>query len=127
VNHRLGPAEIEAVLAETEPSVLIQHASVGLTPVPSSVQHRISVAGSLDQALDFDGVMNASLDDPIDEAVGLDDLCLLPHTSGTTGGPKVVMLSHANVTWNVVNLLGFSAAMTSRSPSRPSSASAGRA
>src|SRR6516162_400470 len=37
--------------------------------------------------------------------VTLGDLCLLPHTSGTTGRPKGVMLTHGNVTWNVVNLL----------------------
>jgi fatty-acyl-CoA synthase len=35
----------------------------------------------------------------------MDDLCLLPHTSGTTGPPKGIMLTHANVTWNVVNFL----------------------
>jgi fatty-acyl-CoA synthase len=38
-------------------------------------------------------------------AVGMDDVCLLPHTSGTTGPPKGVMLTHANLTWNVVNFL----------------------
>src|SRR5262249_24184576 len=41
----------------------------------------------------------------IEEAVGPDELCLLAHTSGTTGRPKGVMLTHGNVTWNVVNLL----------------------
>jgi fatty-acyl-CoA synthase len=35
----------------------------------------------------------------------MDDLCMLPHTSGTTGAPKGIMLTHANLTWNVVNLL----------------------
>ena len=35
----------------------------------------------------------------------LDDLLLLPHTTGTTGHPKGVMLTHANVTWNVINFL----------------------
>ena len=29
----------------------------------------------------------------------------LPHTTGTTGRPKGVMLTHANVTWNVLNFL----------------------
>ena len=40
-----------------------------------------------------------------DADIDLDDLLLLPHTSGTTGSPKGVMLSHGNVTWNVVNFL----------------------
>src|SRR6185436_6390415 len=34
-------------------------------------------------------------------------LCMVPHTSGTTGAPKGVMLTHGNVTWNVVNLLSI--------------------
>src|SRR5215218_11508199 len=37
--------------------------------------------------------------------LGLDDLCLLPHTSAPTGRPKRVMLTHANLTWNAINLL----------------------
>jgi fatty-acyl-CoA synthase len=35
----------------------------------------------------------------------MEDVCLLSHTSGTTGPPKGVMLTHANLTWNVVNFL----------------------
>ena len=32
---------------------------------------------------------------------------MVTHTSGTTGVPKGVMLTHGNVTWNVVNLLSI--------------------
>jgi fatty-acyl-CoA synthase len=41
----------------------------------------------------------------IDEPVGLDDLFMIQYTSGTSGRPKGVMLTHGNVVWNVVNLL----------------------
>ncbi len=34
-----------------------------------------------------------------------DDVCIMPHTSGTTGSPKGVMLTHGNVTWNAINML----------------------
>jgi acyl-CoA synthetase (AMP-forming)/AMP-acid ligase II len=104
VNHRLDQAEIVSVLDDTEPTVVIEHHTEA-APVPRSVRHRIAVAGSHDEGVDFEALVAESPDDAIEEPVGMDDLCLLPHTSGTTGRPKAVMLTHGNVTWNVVNLL----------------------
>ncbi|MEW1928712.1 long-chain fatty acid--CoA ligase [Streptomyces sp. NPDC088360] len=46
-----------------------------------------------------------SVEEPLDEAVSRDDVCLLMYTSGTTGRPKGAMLTHANLTWNAVNVL----------------------
>jgi fatty-acyl-CoA synthase len=105
VNHRLEPAQRAFVLSDTRPTVLLEHHALEPTPAPSSVRHRVTVGGTRPDPTDYEALIAGSPDDPVDEAVGLDDLFLLPHTSGTTGRPKAVMLSHGNVTWNVVNFL----------------------
>jgi fatty-acyl-CoA synthase len=104
VNHRLEAGGIRAVLDDIEPRVLIQH-SADPAALAGPVRHRIAVAGPVEGASDFEALVAASPDDPVEVAVGMDDVCLLPHTSGTTGPPKGIMLTHANVTWNVVNFL----------------------
>jgi fatty-acyl-CoA synthase len=105
VNHRLTADEVLWILEDIEPNVLIQHHSTGHSPAAPSVRNRVAVAGSLDGAMDYEALLTDTPDDAIEETVGLHDLCLLPHTSGTTGRPKGVMLTHGNVTWNVVNFL----------------------
>ncbi|MFE0137197.1 long-chain fatty acid--CoA ligase [Streptomyces sp. NPDC059037] len=42
---------------------------------------------------------------PLDEPVTGDDVSIIMYTSGTTGRPKGAMLTHANLTWNAVNVL----------------------
>ena len=87
VNHRLAADGIRAVLADTEPSVLMQHGATDPTPMPGSVRHRISVAGSLEEALDFEALVAESSDEPIQGLVGMEDVRLVSHTSGTSGPP----------------------------------------
>ena len=105
VNHRLDEAEIDWILQDIKPRVLIQHLAAGATAVRGPGSRHVAVGGSLEGAADFEALIAGSPGDAIEEPVGLGDLCLLPHTSGTTGRPKGVMLTHGNVTWNVVNLL----------------------
>ena len=103
VNHRLEPAAIREVLEDTDPTVLIRNGMDSVS-VLDLVTHRVAVDAP-DGAPAFEALLAGSPDDPIEELVGPDDLCMLPHTSGTTGSPKGVMLTHGNVTWNVVNFL----------------------
>src|SRR5215470_16435016 len=105
VNHRLDEAEISWVLEDIKPRVLIQYAQTGGTALRSPGSRQVAVADSLEGAAGFEALIAESPSRVIEETVRLDDLCLLPHTSGTTGRPKGVMLTHGNITWNVVNLL----------------------
>ena len=54
---------------------------------------------SLSSLLQDSGDMVASCDSPTSE-----DLCVLPYSSGTTGVPKGVMLTHANLVANMAQL-----------------------
>jgi fatty-acyl-CoA synthase len=105
VNHRLDEAEIDWILEDIKPRILVRHLAAGVTVVPGQGCRQVAVGGSLDGAADFEALVAESPGHAIEEPVGMDDLCLLPHTSGTTGRPKGVMLTHGNVTWNVINLL----------------------
>ena len=106
VNHRLAPNERAVVVEAAEPKVLIEHHVEQPTRAPSSLRHRIVVGGAAGaNAIDYEAFVAGSPDRVLDVPIGLDDLLFLPHTSGTTGSPKGVMLSHGNVTWNVVNFL----------------------
>jgi fatty-acyl-CoA synthase len=104
VNHRLDPEARAGILAQTRPTVLIQHLTAESTHAPS-IRHRIGVGSSSAGAIDYETLVAGSADDEVGASVGLDDLLFLLHTSGTTGGPKAVMLTHGNVTWNAVNFL----------------------
>ena len=105
VNHRLDEAEISWILQDTKPRVLIQHVTADAPAARGPGSRHIAVGGPLDGAADFEALVAGSPGHVIEEAAGPEDLCLLAHTSGTTGQPKGVMLTHGNVTWNVVNLL----------------------
>jgi fatty-acyl-CoA synthase len=108
VNHLLAVEERSSVLAETEPVILLEHAMPEGTPLPSVRQHVLvggSAASPPEGALDYESLVAGGSDSSIEHATGLDEPVLLPHTSGTTGPPRVVILSHANVTWNAINFL----------------------
>jgi acyl-CoA synthetase (AMP-forming)/AMP-acid ligase II len=104
VNHRLAPDEIRWVLDDAEPSALILQGAFDPIAIPQSVE-RIAVTDPAGGGIGYEALLADSPDDPVEVSVGMDDLCLLPHTSGTTGRPKGILLTHGNVTWNVVNFL----------------------
>ncbi len=99
INHRLAHGTIEALVREYGAQVAVVDAASA--SVPLELRARLIVGD------DYEALIARSSDAPVRATpeVTLADLCTLPHTSGTTGAPKGVMLTHGNVTWNVINLL----------------------
>lgn len=94
LNHRQAGPELAYILADSGARLLI-HA-------PGQAQRgirNISVGAPYETMLETGSV------EPIDESAGLDEVCMILYTSGTTGRPKGAMLTHANIAWNSFNLL----------------------
>ena len=105
VNHRLDQEAMAAQLEDASPTVLVTNGASPGQSLPRSVQAVITVGPSPGTGGDFDDLVAGAAEDPIRDVASHDDVCLIPYTSGTTGPSKGVMLTHGNVTWNVINLL----------------------
>ena len=109
LNARLTAEEARYVLGDSRCTTVIfgdQQADVAqeLSRSESPVTTWIGLTDSW-SAHTYEGVRTGQPDTPIDEQVGLDDLSVLMYSSGTTGAPKGVMLSHGNMLWNAMNQL----------------------
>ncbi|MDP4507132.1 acyl-CoA synthetase [Nonomuraea turcica] len=95
LNTRLTTPELRFILQDADASVVLL----------GEGRDGEGLAGRHIPAADYEDLLASGSPEPIDEPVGQDDVCLIMYTSGTTGRPKGAMLTHANLTWNAVNLL----------------------
>ncbi|MER5394759.1 long-chain fatty acid--CoA ligase, partial [Saccharopolyspora sp. NPDC002686] len=99
LNARLAAPEVEYALRDSGAAVLIH------SPALDEVAR--SAAGSATRVALDDAGYEALIADAdssrIDEPVSHDDPCFIMYTSGTTGRPKGVVLTHGNIVFSVMN------------------------
>ena len=117
VNFRLAAPEIQAVLLDARPDVLVaepQHAAL-LDDALADVSVRRALLVDDDPLAEVDVTFSAHWQSflefrsahteiPVHVPQHEEDLAALLYTSGTTGKPKGVMLTHGNLWWNWVNV-----------------------
>jgi fatty-acyl-CoA synthase len=112
INFRLAAPEVTYLLTDSGADVFVW--SGHLSPLAREalvgegvrVRARVVVGGEpADDEVDFEGLLASGEPRALGISVAGSDLCCLPYTSGTTGRPKGVMLTHDNFLWHVINSL----------------------
>lgn len=103
---------LDAQLTEKEVMVLLSNAEAKAVCVSASTRQKLPPKGasaiiSFDQGegISFSDIIGAHPDAPLPPAPAAGDLAALLYTSGTTGDPKGVMLSHGNLASNCASLI----------------------
>ncbi|GAA4848887.1 long-chain fatty acid--CoA ligase [Actinomycetospora corticicola] len=102
LNTRLAAAEIAFALRDTSPRVVVtldgSNASLLASGDSDDAFPSLEVGGSYEQLIADSAPADLVDADP-------DALAVLMFTSGTTGRPKAACLTHANLTWNALNVV----------------------
>lgn len=99
LNTRLAGPELRYQLEDSGSRLLLQ------VRQPAATVEALPVTALEAEGEAYERSLAAASPEPLDLAVGHDELCLIMYTSGTTGRPKGAVLTHGNIVWNSLNVL----------------------
>jgi fatty-acyl-CoA synthase len=103
LNTRLAAPELAYITADAGAELLVWAPEMASTV--AGLRELYPFRAEVPIGDDYEARIAGAAPDPIDEPVTLDEICMIQYTSGTSGHPKGVMMSHANIVWNSFNLL----------------------
>ena len=93
-NFRLAPAELKVVINDAEIDVLFVGSA--FQDIIASIQDEIRIAHMIPMADEYEKMAGSATAQEPPRVAQPDDLFAIFYTSGTTAGPKGVMITHAN-------------------------------
>jgi len=110
VNFRFAPGEAQYVIHHSDARFFVFGDEFSdlvekIRPKLHKVKFFISVGNPPSGAFDYESLLDKSSREEPGLTLSEKDLCQLMYTSGTTGRPKGVLITHRNVLWNLVNAL----------------------
>jgi long-chain acyl-CoA synthetase len=105
VNTRGGDDTISYIIENAEARLIVANSTMAgrarsiAERLPSRPQV-ISVGSELDGALEYEALLRAHSPSLPRRTTRPDEICLQPYTSGSTGAPKGVLLTHGGQIWN---------------------------